>query len=89
MPLEHLEQVLAAAADFAAAAFRALSSPAAAASSSAVGDGLTPAAFAATHKKALAPAEEALLQYGDRELAYLSAELARVAAQGGLGRLAG
>ena len=96
MPLEHLEQVQAAAADFAAAAHRALATapPASAAGASAAGgpvgappgEGapwlLAPADWAPAHRRILAPAEEALGQYGDRELAYLSAELARVAAKG-------
>lgn len=75
LPLEHLEQVQAAAAAFAAAAFAALSRGAGAGA-------LAPADFAPAHKRVLAPAEEALLQYGDRELAYLGAELARIASKG-------
>ncbi len=83
LPLEHLEQVQAAAADFAAAVFTALGGGG---SASAGGSGaLTPASFAAAQQRILAPTEEALLRYGERELAYLSAELARVAAQGELG----
>ncbi|EFN55444.1 hypothetical protein CHLNCDRAFT_133750 [Chlorella variabilis] len=76
MPLEHLEQVQAAAHDFAAAAFRALSAPPTA------GAGLSPAAFGAVHAKLLAPVEEALQQYGDRELAYLGTQLQQIAAKG-------
>ena len=78
MPLEHLEQVQAAASDFAAAVHTTLASAAGAA-----GGALTPAAFAPTHSRLLAPVEEAVLQYGDRELAYLGAELQQIAAKGG------
>lgn len=76
LPLEHLEQVQVAACDFAAATFRALGG------SGAAPPALTPAGFAAAQARILAPVEEALLQYGDRELALLGAELARIAAQG-------
>lgn len=76
MPLEHLEQVQAAAADAATALFAVMSS------GSPGGEGLTPAAFAATHSRLLAPTEEALQQYGERELAYLGAELGQIAAKG-------
>lgn len=79
LPLEHLEQVQAAACGFAAAAFTALGGGSAAGGG---GGGVTPAGFAAAQQRILAPVEEALLQYGERELAYLGAELARVAAQG-------
>lgn len=91
MPLEHLEQVQAAAADFAAALHAALAPPpgpgtqpgAAAATASA--PALAPAEWAPVHRRILAPAEEALGQYGDRELAFLSAELARIASKGAPG----
>lgn len=86
LPLEHLEQVQAAAADFAAAAFTALGGGGGSASAGGSG-ALTPASFAAAQQRILAPTEEALLRYGERELAYLSAELARVAVQGELGRI--
>ncbi|KAL4457254.1 hypothetical protein ABPG75_012119 [Micractinium tetrahymenae] len=76
MPLEHLEQAQAAAADAATALFAALSSGGAGA------EPLTPAAFAPTHSRLLAPVEEALGQYGERELAYLGAELGQIAAKG-------
>lgn len=72
MPLEHLEQAQAAAADAATAIFAALSA----------GGALTPAAFAPTHSRLLAPVEEALQQYGERELAYLGSELGQIAAKG-------
>ncbi|KAI3425696.1 hypothetical protein D9Q98_007673 [Chlorella vulgaris] len=74
LPLEHLEQVQAAALDCAAALYAALSSTA--------GSGLTPAAFAPTHRRLLGPAEDALQQYGDRELACLGTELQQIAAKG-------
>ena len=77
MPLEHLEQVQAATGDFAAAAFVALSG---------AGAGLTATAFGATQARLLAPVQEALQQYGDRELAYLSAELQQIAGKGGCRR---
>ncbi|KAL4421182.1 hypothetical protein ABPG77_003365 [Micractinium sp. CCAP 211/92] len=76
MPLEHLEQAQAAAADAATALFAVMSS------GSPGGEGLAPAAFAATHSRLLAPTEEALQQYGERELAYLGAELGQIAAKG-------
>lgn len=82
LPLEHLEQVQAAAADFAAAAFIALGGSGTSAAGSSSSSGLPPADFAAVQQRILAPVEEALLQYGDRELTYLTAELARLAAQG-------
>lgn len=81
LPLEHLEQVQAASAEFAAAAFRALGGTGATTGSASA---LDAAGFAATHARILAPAEEALLQYGDRELAYLTAELARIGGRGAL-----
>lgn len=65
----------AAALDCAAALYAALSSTA--------GSGLTPAAFAPTHRRLLGPAEDALQQYGDRELACLGTELQQIAAKGG------
>lgn len=82
LPLEHLEQVQDAAADFAAAAFIALGGSGTSAAGSSSSSALPPADFAAVQQRILAPVEEALLQYGDRELAFLTAELARLAAQG-------
>jgi hypothetical protein len=80
MPLEHLEQAQAAATSFAAEAFAALGGGRG--SGGDVGS-LTPEAFAPVHARLLEPFEAALGQYSERELAYLGAELARIAAKGG------